>query len=202
MTASEFEALVDSTAGLQPLRRLFHAVLGLGCAVLLWTVDPPRTPALVGCGSLALLLLAADLIRLAVPRLNVVFFRTFRVLTSPREARGIASSTWYVVGILACLVLFPMGIVVPAIIVLAVADPAAHYVGRRWGARQLGTGTVEGAAAFVMVGFLLLRPFVPGGTALVAALVAALAELLPWKLDDNLVIPLSVATVLSVNGGD
>jgi dolichol kinase len=95
-----------------------------------------------------------------------------------------------------------MGIVVPAIIVLAVADPAAHYVGRRWGARQLGTGTVEGAAAFVMVGFLLLRPFVPGGTALVAALVAALAELLPWKLDDNLVIPLSVATVLSVNGGD
>lgn len=202
MTEYDFQALVDATAGLQPFRRLFHAVLGLVFAALLWTIEPPRTAALFVFGSLALVLLAADLTRLFVPRLNAMFFRTFRAFASPREARRIASSTWYVVGILACLALFPTEIVVPAIVVLAVADPVANYVGRRWGARRLGTGTVEGAAAFVMVAFLLLRLFVPSGAALVAALVAALAELLPWELDDNLVIPLSVATALSVTAGD
>ena len=198
MTQSELKDLVAATEGLQPARRLLHAAVGLASAGLIWAIDFHRGLLLIVFGALSLLLFAADLVRLAVPALNVQFFRTFRLFASPREADRIASSTWYVAGILVAVALFPTEIVVPAILVLSLADPVANYVGWRWGTRRLGTGTVEGVVAFTLVGGLILPLFVPGWVALVAALVAAVAEVLPWRLDDNLVIPISVATILWV----
>lgn len=201
MKEPELDTLVQATRGLQPFRRLFHVGLGIAFATFLWAVDPPRVLALAIFGALLSFLLVTDLLRLMVPHLNVVFFRTFRVLVSPREATAIASSTWYVMGIVISLTLFPVGIVIPSVLVLALADPAAHYVGRRWGKRPLGKGTVLGTLTFVIVAFVVLRNSAPSGAALAAALMAATMELLPWKLDDNLAIPLTVATVLWLTGG-
>jgi dolichol kinase len=198
---SDLDYLVESTRGLQPFRRLFHMAVGLSLAGSLWALQPVRGARLLAVAGLALLvavLLGVDIVRLRMPELNVLFFRTLRSLASPREARGIASSTWYVVGILIAAILYPIEIVIPAILVLALADPAANYFGRRWGRRRIGKGTIEGVAVFVLVAAAILGFWAPPGTAVAAAVVGALVEVAPWwgRLDDNLTIPLAVATAL------
>lgn len=198
---SDLDYLVESTRGLQPFRRLFHMAVGLSLAGSLWALQPVPGARFLGVAGLALLvavLLGVDIVRLRMPELNVLFFRTLRSLASPREARGIASSTWYVVGILIAAILYPIEIVIPAVLVLAFADPAANYFGSRWGRRRIGKGTIEGVAVFVLVATAILWLWASPGTAVAAAVVGALVEVAPWwgRLDDNLTIPLAVATAL------
>lgn len=190
------EPLVEQTRGLQPWRRLFHAGSGLIIAGVLVVVDPDWT---VAVGVLALLtagVLVGDLVRLRVPALNHLFFRVFRRLASPREAEGLASSTWYMLGALASVAIFPREIAVSAILVLALADPAASYAGRRWGRRRLGAGTVEGSLVFLSVAMIVLIPAVAWPAGVATALVVSLAEAIPSPIDDNLVIPLATGALL------
>ena len=198
--SEDFASVVASTEGPQPMRRLFHAGTGVGVATLLWALGPPKTVSVGSAGVVVLGLLALDLARLAAPTLNLRYFRLFRMILSPREAGGIASSTWYMAGILGTLILFPLEAVVPAIWVLALADPAANYIGRRWGRRQLGTGTWEGLGAFVVVAGAVLLLAAEPPAALLAALLAGLAEIVPWRVDDNVTIPLVVSGVLWLGG--
>jgi dolichol kinase len=198
---TELERLVDSTRGPQIWRRLFHAGVGVSVAIGMSLLAPTRGELLVALGVAVVGGLAGDLLRLRYPDLNVLFFRTFRTLASPREAHGIASSTWYVLGLLLVAALFPLEVFVPAVLVLALADPAASYIGRRWGKRRLGTGSVEGVVVFVVVGAAVLLGWAPPANAILAALAAGLVEVAPWKLDDNLTIPLAVAAALTLLSG-
>ena len=192
----DLERLVASTAGPGHARRLVHAGLGAGVASLLWALEPSRAvSAAAGAGAVAGLL-GLDVARLAIPRLNLWFHRLLRSLLLPREAQRVASSTWYMAGILVAVVLFPLEAAVPAIWVLALADPAAGCVGRRWGRRPLGTGTLEGFAAFLLVAGAILSVAVPLPAALLGAIVGGLVEIAPWRVDDNLTIPPAVAGAL------
>lgn len=191
-----FEALVARTRGLQPWRRVFHATFGLLFAGLLHFLAPERLLAAGVLGGLTAALLAADLVRLRWPAANRLFFLALRPFASPREATGIASSTWFVGGCAATVALFPLDVAVPAIVVLAVADPLASYLGWRWGRRRFGTGTVEGAVVFLAAAFGVLVPFVGVGAAGAAALAVTLAEAAPWPVDDNLTIPVVTGALL------
>jgi len=188
--------LVARTAGLQPGRRIFHAVCGTLIALSLHLLPIERPPALGILGGLGLLLLAGDLIRLRVPVLNRIFFTVFRSLASPREAEKVASSTWFMAGCFAAVALFPREIAVASILVLALADAAASYFGRLWGRRPWGSGSVEGSAIFFLVALATLLLMVPPLPAVAAAMVATWAERIPWKVDDNLSVPLVTGAVL------
>lgn len=196
--ADPLNELIRRTEGPQLGRRLFHAGAGLLLAgVLHWHVaEADRLLAAAVLGVLAVLLLLADLARLRIPLLNRAFFVIFRPLASPREAANLASSTWYAVGCALTVALFPLAMAVPAILVLALADPVASYLGRRWGRRPLGKGSVEGSALFLLVAVVLLLAFVPPMSAVVAALVGTWVERTPWSVDDNLSVPLAIGGVL------
>jgi len=105
-----------------------------------------------------------------------------------------------VVGVLAVHLAFPGPLLVPSVLVLALADPAASVVGRLWGRRKVGKGSVEGLATFWVVAAVVLVPFVGLPTASGIAAVVALSEVLPTKLDDNLVIPFVTALALWISG--
>ncbi|TVR66649.1 MAG: hypothetical protein EA422_01605 [Gemmatimonadales bacterium] len=199
--------LVQRTAGLQPWRRVFHATNGLVLVGILAFLDPPRQGVVLLLTGLLAMLLTLDFARFRVKALNRLFFRVFSSIASPREAVGPASSTWYVAGALLTVALFPMDMAISAILVLALADPAASYMGRRWGRRPFGTGTVEGSMVFFVVAFGILLVQVGPVTAAAVALGTTLAERNTWSLDDNLVVPLTagsllwVATLVSPAGG-
>ncbi len=192
--------LVERTTGLQPWRRLFHMTGGVTVSVVLLRGYVPESWALVILGVVLILLLGLDLIRLRHSETNRRFFILFNRLASPREARGLASSTWYVTGMFMTLLIFPLEIAVPAILVLAVADPCASFLGRRFGKRSLGAGTVEGTLVFLAVAFLILALFEELPVAAGVALLASVVEPIPWRLDDNLTVPIAVGVGMLIAG--
>lgn len=193
--------LVQRTKGLQPWRRLFHATNGVSVVLVLEFTPIATRTAVAVLGAILLALALLDVIRLTNAGMNLRFFRLFSFLASPREARGVASSTWYAVGVVLTLLLFPRQEALAGILVLALADPVAGFVGRIWGRHRLGKGTWEGSGTFAAVAFLALLFFAPWWAALGTALAAAWVERVPWPLDDNLVIPPTVAGVLLLLGG-
>lgn len=199
MPTSEFHKAVQRTEGVQPWRRLFHATGGMALIAFVHFTGPESAFALAGIGGGVAAALVLDWARLRFEGVNTAFFRVFSGLASPREATGIASSTWFLVGALAVLLVAPQ-LFVPAMLVLAFADPAASVAGRLWGRRRLGKGTWEGTCVFFLVAATVLTPIVGFTAALVAAAAAATFEVLPTGLDDNLVVPLATALALRVAG--
>lgn len=196
----DLDRLVERTTGLQPWRRLFHMTGGVAVSVILLRGYVPEGLALVILGVVLALMLGLDLVRLRHPETNRLFFLVFYRLASPREARGLASSTWYVMGISLTLAIFPLEIAAAAILVLALADPLASYLGRRFGKRSLGSGTVEGTLVFLAVAFLVLALFEEIPVAAGVALLASVVEPIPWRLDDNLTVPMTVGVGLLIAG--
>jgi dolichol kinase len=196
--ADDFDALVGRTAGLQPWRRLFHAANGVMLALGPEAVGLGRVQTVGVLAALLVVLLGADLVRLRAPALNALFFRAFPSFASPREAAGIASSTWYVVGAMLVWALFEPAVAVASILVLALADPAASWLGRVVKSPRVGTGSVFGSSVFFAVATAILLPAAGWVVAPVVAAGVMVVEATPWKLDDNLTVPVSTGVLLSL----
>jgi uncharacterized protein (TIGR00297 family) len=116
----------------------------------------------------------------------------------------------YPVAVLLLILLFGWRMEVAAAgwVIMAAGDPAAAAAGRRWGVRPLPWNpgkTVLGSAAFVLAAafaasaILIAMGRPPGqalGLAVPTALFAAFIESLPWRLNDNLTVPLLAALFL------
>ncbi len=187
-TPSELEVAVRRTEGVQPWRRAFHAACGIVIVAFVEYGPLDGRMDLLCLGVALLASLAIDWARLGSRSANLVFFRWFSALVSPREARKIASSTWYLTGAFITMLVAPR-LFMPALLVLALADPAASVVGRLWGRHRLGKGSWEGAAAFFVVASAVLASIVGPGIALPAAALVAGFEVLPTGIDDNLTVP-------------
>lgn len=193
--------LVARTEGLQPWRRVFHATSGAAAALGPGLLDLSRVTVVALLATLLIVAVLIDLLRLRVPSVNRIFFRLLPALASPREAFRPASSTWYVLSLLVVWAIFPATVAVPAILILALADPAASVVGRLFGRRRLGKGTLLGATTFFLVSVIVLVTFLgwaPASLARAAAVALAVttAEVLPVGVDDNLMVPLTAAAFL------
>ena len=191
--------LVAKTTGLQTGRRIVHAITGTVIFVAVTQLDLSESLIITGLSVLFLILLASDLVRLRVPHLNILFFRFFQILVSPRESQNIASSTWYILGALIAIVLFPISAALSGILVLAWADPTASYLGRRWGKRSFLGGTLVGTTAFLVVAVLILSVRHPLTIAIPSACFITLVERLAWPLDDNLVLAPACAGILTLS---
>ena len=191
--------LVVKTTGLQTGRRIVHAITGTVIFVAVTQLDLSKSLTITGLSVLFLILLASDLVRLRVPHLNILFFRFFQILVSPRESQNIASSTWYILGALIAIVLFPISAALSGILVLAWADPTASYLGRRWGKRSFLGGTLVGTTAFLVVAVLILSVRHPLTIAIPSAFLITLVERLAWPLDDNLVLAPACAGILTLS---
>ena len=91
---------------------------------------------------------------------------------------------------------------------LAVGDPAASLVGRRFGRTRLRSGrSVEGTLAFAVVATVAsavllrlgfnLRPSMAMALGAVAGVTGAITEVSSERLDDNFSIPVTVAAVVT-----
>jgi uncharacterized protein (TIGR00297 family) len=178
-------------------RRAVHLAMG-GLAFLL----PSLTPLQATCAAAA----AVGLNLFVLPRFAPKLFR-----------RGEIESPWrsgivlYPVAVLLLILLFHrrMEIAGAAWGIMAAGDSAAGWVGRRWGRRPIPwnrSKTIEGSAAFAVAALAfswailawmgrgpLEAAFLSGA----ASVFAAWIESLPWRLDDNLTVPLLTGIFLA-----
>jgi len=100
---------------------------------------------------------------------------------------------WYGMGILLLLSFIRnMSYVLAGIAILALGDGASTLVGMN-GTRRIFYNkkkTLEGTAAFFIVGSLASYPFL-GSTGIALSLLCSIAESIDWGVDDNFIIPLT-----------
>ena len=88
-----------------------------------------------------------------------------------------------------CLFFFPVSVVVPPIVILAVLDGVAALVGRKYGRHRIGNGkSWEGTASGIAVTATVLCVLISPLRALGVSTIAGLIEI-GTPIDDNLVIP-------------
>ena len=196
-----FDKPVRHEGGLQPWRRVAHAVTGLGLAGLIWLDILPTLALAASLGAIIALAVGIDVLRLRRPALNRKLFVAFRHLVSPPESRKWASSTWYAIGAGGVMLLFPAPVWIPSILVVALADPCASVCGQLWGDTRPGRPSLLGTGVFWGVATLCLLPFAGLGPAAVVGLVAAATERAPIAVDDNLSVPLATAVALTLLSG-
>jgi len=175
-------------------RKLYHLFGGLGLLSLYYLLG--RRNALVCYGLLFLVVLAVDITRLRVPAFNQFIQTRLSSFIRKNEANKITGTAPYVLGIGLTLLFYPTDIATAAICFLAFGDVAATTVGERYGRTKIvGDKSLEGTLAFAVIAVASgLALTVAGvrlapGLIVAGAMVAAGVELVPLRINDNLVIP-------------
>lgn len=202
---TETPAPVAVRSDLQLGRRLFHAtngtVIGAVYALFASQIHVVRTFGTVTC-----IVYVLDRIRIHYPELVERAPWVNRHIVRAEEQFRESAMIPYVIATLLTILTFPKAVALSAIWTLAFADPLSAVVGIRWGRRRVVPNrTLEGSGAFFVATFVVTllalvgvagNPW-PGalGASVLIALAAALFDLVPLRLDDNLTIPLFVGFV-------
>ena len=112
----------------------------------------------------------------------------------------------FLIGAFLVTLFFSMDIAMPAILVLALGDSVSHIFGIHYGKRKHLLNNkkfIEGSIAGFIAAFIGALIFVPWHEAFFAALFAMIVEAIEIKIgaeqvDDNIVIPLVAAIVITV----
>jgi dolichol kinase len=181
----------QSSGRVSLLRKLIHLATTLVPAIG-WLISYWLAIALAGAALVASLALEAA--RRWWPWVNRLLWRLIPSVFREWEDQRLLGSTWCAVGMLMALLLFGGDAGGTAILFLAWGDPAAEWVGRRWGepvrkktlAGSLGCLVACLLAGIVGVYWGNLSPW----AVLAGAVVATLVERWSPPPDDNLWIPI------------
>jgi len=119
-------------------------------------------------------------------------------MSEPAERAGyIARPAYLAIGVILALLLFPTKIAYASIIIVAVGDPIAAYIGERFGHIHIrGKKTLEGSITGFLASFLLASLISSTVVAAVGASGAMLLELLDIP-DDNITMPVGAGVLMT-----
>lgn len=186
-------------------RSVFHATIGL-TAVLCYELAFSQTTALVILLSiLAVFGFLETMKRVSTRWANFLVERVFGLISRPHERYRTNSAIYYLVALVIVTAVTPKLGVCIAVLVLAFGDPAAMWVGTRWGHLRLRNDkSFTGSLGFLVVSFvvvvvyLAIRPNPLSVAQIVlcafcVSLVGTVTELFSGRIDDNLTIPVACA---------
>lgn len=189
-------------------RKFYHFMMGMICFSL-YAFFVNRETAILLLALIGGPLVVLDFLRLKNPEMNDVALRLFGKIMRREELRSVSGNSFFVIGLLVIVAVFPKPIVLLSVLYLAIGDPIAAVVGSLYGRHKLiGKKSLEGALAnwlctsfasflmgFAYFGFSVEKSFV---LAVVGGSASVLAELLPAPIDDNFTIPVASALLLSI----
>lgn len=181
---------VGGTGG--PARNVVHAVLSLGAVSALWLLPAGHGRAVLVAA--AVVAVSTDLIRLQSSRVSHYFLDIFGRLLRADETHRFCRATSLAVGFGLTALIFPAQLAVAGMLYAGIADPAASWVGRRFGRHRFRNGkSVEGSTAFfiVAVGVGILLPGLGIAAALAVASLLAALELGLGGKGENLLLPIA-----------
>jgi dolichol kinase len=151
-----------------------------------------------------LALLLVDLLRHFHSGVASLFRKYFfgRVLRE-EEKPTFMGSTYFIFSTILTILLFPKSIAIASILILILSDTAAALIGKWIGRIKIFGKTLEGSMAFFLTSLLIvwIYPNLSRFSGSLAALGAALIEILPIKLNDNFTIPLVAGAIMFFGAG-
>ena len=180
---------------------LFRKLIHFGSAIfpLVYYAYLTRAEMLWILGGLSIIFLIGELLRIKIVPIKRFIEMIFGSIIRASEKDKLTGATFVFVSGFLTVLIFEKDVAVFSMLTLSLADAMAALVGRKWGRKKLFTKTVEGTMTFLIVALVLaiLWPGLPRVGAVTAAGIATIAELLSSPIDDNIMIPLAVATTLS-----
>ena len=160
-------------------------------------------PLLVGLVVIGVVL---EIVRARWGRLNRRLLSMFSPLMKTEEDSRVTGATFMLIAGLIAFLVFDKHVAAAAMLFLSLGDPAAALVGTRLPGPRFFGKSPGGTLAFVVVALAVCAGLVwtgvsPFSWGLVAgAVVAAVVELLPAPLDDNLTVPLVSGSAMHLLG--
>ena len=173
-------------------RKVSHILFGVGIAALIWLL--PREIALFVIA--VSLVVGLAIIDLCLKGYSIPVIREVLATLERKEEIPGKGAFFFVFSALILVILFPTLIAAASVLVLAVLDGMATIVGLAVGKHRIwNRKTWEGFAGGVVAAIAVLLPLFPPVSAVTAAVVAGIVELVS-PVDDNLVVPFAVAVLL------
>jgi dolichol kinase len=151
-----------------------------------------------------LLYLVVDLLRHFHPGVASLFQKHFfgRVLRE-KEKPTLMGSTYFLFSSILTILLFPKSVAIASLLILILSDTAAALAGKGFGRIPVFGKTLEGSITFLVSSLLIvwIYPCLERLSGSFAALGAAVVEVLPLPLDDNLTIPLVAGAIMFFGTG-
>lgn len=200
MSRTYYNTRMEAGSPINFYRALWHSMTGAVVFVIVYFGHGTPRYADVWLLSIALFLLALiDLVRFTTRKGDELFWRHLGFLAGDRERRGPATSLYYALSLLVCAILFPKEAVLGAIVCIALGDPVAMMIGKKFGRIRLKRKSIEGSLA----GFIVCVPVIFLATsswkiAVFGSLAGSLIEFLPLPFDDNLTVPLFSGAVMAL----
>ena len=142
------------------------------------------------------LAIVGEAARLRIPRLNQWAIRWLSPLLKPSERHAVTGATYLLLASLASFLIFDKSVAIAALLFISLGDPVAALVGSRMLGPRIAGKSPLGSLAFLIAGLsaasvLMATDVIQHHWSVgVGAGVAALAELAPLRIDDNLTAPL------------
>ena len=190
-------------------RKLIHLSSSV-IAITYLFVD--RQLMLIMIGALLIISLAMDLMRYYSVDFNRLYLRFLKPILRLHElsSKGVVltGATYLLLAAFISILIFPGEIAVMAILVMTVCDTSAALVGKYFDKSKIAAKTLEGSLAFFISGLIVIfvTPKMTESNyeyliAIAALFLTTLVELIPFKIDDNIIIPVFFGLVylISVN---
>ena len=172
------------------MRKAIH-VMGLLIPVFYWYL--PEYWIVLFLSAALLVAIVVEVLRFRNQTFRKVFNRYFGFLLRQEERSSITGATYWIVGALITILIYPKTIAIFAISMLIVSDALAAWVGKGIGRIYIRSNkTLEGSLSFFLSAFLIARVVLhwSGTMALSGALVGTLLEWGIFPLNDNLTVPI------------
>lgn len=161
------------------------------------------------CILLMLVIVIPDILRKFSKRLNALILYFFKKMLRENERNNKAilnGASWVMIDAVLIILVFPSFIASVSLSILIICDLMAAIIGRKYGKHKIYDKSLEGTAAFILSGMVVIVGFYfsfsPGLVFLPAGLIAVIATAIVelhskrYNVDDNLAIPFIAGTVL------
>ena len=151
-------------------------------------------------GSLTVLALVVEIIRLEHRTFKRIFYNMFGIMLRKHEIHDFTGATYLMVSATLCIAVFPEDIAFLSLCFLSIGDTLAAIIGISFGKRKLfGTSkSLEGSLACFVSTFIFALFFIDPTIAFFGAMAATLAEFSRLPIDDNIKIPITSGLVMSL----
>lgn len=202
----DFNKNIDRNYKVEYIRKAIHQFSMLIPVIYYFT---PRELAIKILILLTLGFVTVDIARYYNPEAQKLFYKLFGPILRQHErdhkAKNLNGATWVFISALVCVVIFPKFIVINSFAILILSDASAAVFGRKFGRHKFFKKSLEGTVAFIIAAIpvVLLAPKVQNSTGeylitMFSATIGGIMEAasINLKIDDNLLIPLSIGTTM------
>ena len=132
-----------------------------------------------------------------------IYSKLFTGFTRPVEQGILSGASWVIIGAAVTIYIFNENSAIIGLLVLSIADSSAAIIGIKFGKTQLFSKSLEGSAAFFITTVIIVFSLSPVAFYInfFAVLTATVVELISTpRMNDNLLIPMVTAFILSLGG--